>query len=81
MYYYLNPLLGKQPDYVILHVSTNDAISMISDVILKVLLLLQVHIESTLPSCVVILSELTTRYDDAKARLTLWTLNFYQTVI
>ena len=32
MYYYLNPLLGKQPDYVILHVSTNDAISMTSDV-------------------------------------------------
>ena len=57
MYYYLNPFLGKQPDYVILHVSTNDAISMTSDVLLKELLLLKVHIESTLPSLVVIISE------------------------
>ena len=45
MYYYLDPLLGDQLDYV--------------------------HIESTLPSCVVIISEPTTPYDDAKARLTI----------
>ena len=60
MYYYLNPLLlGKQPDYVILQFSNNDAISMISDVVLKELVLFKVPIESTLPSCIVKIADLT----------------------
>ena len=71
MYYNLKPLLEKQPDYVILHVSTNDAISKTSDVILIDLLSLKIYIESTLPSCVVIISEPTIRYDNAKARQTI----------
>ena len=34
MYHYLEPLLQKQPDYVILLVSTNDAIMKTSEYIL-----------------------------------------------
>ena len=56
---------------VFLHVSTNDAISKTSDVILKDLLLLKIYIESTLPSCVINISEPTIWYDNVKARLTI----------
>ena len=71
MYHYLEPLLQKQPDYVILHVSTNDAIMKTSESILTELLQLKTHIESTLPSCVVIISEPIIRMDNAKASFTI----------
>ena len=71
MYYYLKPLLNKQPNYIILHVSTNDAISKTFETILTELLQLKSHIELTLPSCNVIKSETITRSDNAKANITI----------
>ena len=56
MFYYLTTLLEKKPDYIILHVSTN-AITKTSDIILNELMALKSHIENTLPSCTVIISE------------------------
>ena len=54
VFHYLKPLLEKKPDYVSLHVSTNDAIT-------KTLMELKLHIENTLPSCVVIILEPTNK--------------------
>ena len=51
MFYYTKPLLEKKPDYIILHVSTNDAITKTSDIILNELMELKSHIENTLLSC------------------------------
>ena len=75
MFYYLKPLLQKKPDYIILHVSTNDVITKTSDIILNELMELQSHIENTLPSCTVIISEPTIRLDIAKASLTIKQIN------
>ena len=73
MFHYLKPLLEKKPDYVILHVSTNDAITKTSEV--KWINGIKVAIENTLPSCVVIISEPTIRLDSAKASLTIKHIN------
>ena len=71
MYHYLQPLLDKQPDHIILHISTNDAILKTSEEILTDLLQLKSHIESTLPSCNVIISEPIMRCDNGKANITI----------
>ena len=73
MFYYLKPLLEKKPDYI--NVSTNDIITKTSDIILNELMELKFHIENTLPSCTVIISEPTIRLDNAKASLTIKYIN------
>ena len=75
MFHYLKPLLEKKLDYRILHVSTNDAITKTSEVILNELMELKLHIENMLPSCVVIISQPTIRLDSAKASLTIKHIN------
>ena len=71
MYDYLAPLLKKEPDYVILHVGTNDSVTKSSDNILNELLDLKAHIERILPKATIILSQLIVRIDDVKANLTI----------
>ena len=60
MYDYLAPLLQKKPEYVVLHVSTNES----SDNVLNELIQLQHYVESSVPGITVIISEPITRYDD-----------------
>ena len=67
MYSYIKPLLEIQPDYIILHISTNDAVTKTSESILTELL----YVETTLPSCVVIISKPILRLDNAKANYTI----------
>ena len=69
-YHYLERLLQKQPDYVILHVSTNDDMKT-SEYILTGRLQLKTNIESTLPSCILIISEPIIRIDNAKTSFTI----------
>ena len=64
MYHYLYPLLQKQPEYVILHVGTNDCADYTSDVVLERLLLLKEHIELKVTGVKVIISEPMERFDD-----------------
>ena len=71
MYDYLAPLLKKEPDYVILHVGTNDSVTKSSDKILNELLDLKAHIESILPKATTILSQPIVRIDDVKVNLTI----------
>ena len=71
MYDYLTPLLQKEPDYVILHVGTNDTATKSSDKILNELLDLKAHIERVLPTATIILSQPIIRTDNVKANLTI----------
>ena len=71
MYSYIKPLREKQPDYIILHISTNGAVTKTSESILTELLQLKLYVETTLPSYVVIISEPILRLDNAKANFTI----------
>ena len=63
MYFYSYPLLRKQPDYVILHVGTNDCVGHTSDQVLRDLLALRQNIETVISGVKVILSQPVSRYD------------------
>ena len=63
MYYYLVPLLRKQPDKIILHVGTNDAPNMKTDEMLEELGKLKSLIWEMLPSIGIVLSTATIRAD------------------
>ena len=67
MYWYLQPLLAKEPDYLLLHVGSNNCLTHTADEILSDLLKLKQHIENTLPNCSVILSQPIIRCDNQKA--------------
>ena len=56
MFHYLVPLLEKMPDYVILHVGTNDAIDYEASDIVKKILQVKEFIKLTVPNCKVIIS-------------------------
>ena len=71
VYDYLASLLKKEPDYVILHVGTYDAVTKSSDKILNELLDLKAHIERILPKATIILSQPIVRIEDVKANLTI----------
>jgi hypothetical protein len=64
MYYYLYPLLRKHPEYLVLHVGTNDCVTHTSDRVLDDLLQLKRHIELKVPGIKVILSQPIMRYDN-----------------
>ena len=66
MYYYLYPLLSKEPDRILLHVGTNNCMSNDADEILLKILQLKAWIEDCLPNCTVILSEPIIRVDSPK---------------
>ena len=56
MFYYLVPLLEKNPDYVILHVGTNDAVDHQSSDIISKIFKLKEFIQLKVPNCKVIIS-------------------------
>ena len=71
MYYYVTPLLKKEPKVIILHIGTNDAVTKTSDTILDDILKLKFHIESQLIGVEVVISCPINRIDNSKARLTI----------
>ena len=71
MYWYIHPLLEKEPDYVLLHVGSNDCTTSNADIILDELLELKEHIQYTLPNSTVILSQPIIRTDIPKANKTM----------
>ena len=71
MYWYLYPLLKKEPDYVILHVGTNNCTYDTPEDILCNILRLKQHIQAVLPNCQVILSQPIIRTDSKKAASTM----------
>ena len=71
MNHHLMPIIAKQPDYLILHVGTNDATTNTSRKIIDDLLMLKCNILKQLPNCRVIVSKSTVQIDHGKANLTL----------
>ena len=63
-------ILNQNPDYVVLHVGTNNAKDMSSRIILDKLLQLKTAVLDSNENCKVILSQPMTRVDDGKACLT-----------
>ena len=72
---YIIPIIKKQPDYLILHVGTNDATTNTSKKIVDDLLILKSNISKQLPSCRIVLSKPIIRHDDGKANLTIRFVN------
>ena len=64
MYYYLYPLLRKEPEFLILQTASNDCSFSSTDTVLNDLILLKQHIEVAVPGITVIISEPIMRYDD-----------------
>ena len=75
MNHHLIPIVAKQPDYLILHVGTNDATTNTSRKITDDLLMLKSSIMKQLPNCRIIVSKSTIRIDHGKANLTLRNVN------
>ena len=71
MYWYLYPLLKKEPDHILLHVGSNNAMSMPADEILSNLIGLKNHIEKLLPECNVVISQPILRIDNMDASATM----------
>ena len=69
------PIITKRPDYLILHVGTNDATSNTSGKIIEYLLMLKCNILKQLPNYRVTVSKPTVRIDHGKANLTLRNVN------
>ena len=75
MNHHLMQIIAKQPDYLILHVGTNDATTSTSRKIIDDLLMLKCNILKQLPNCRVIVSKPTVRIDHGRANLTLRNVN------
>ena len=71
MFHYLVPLLEKMPDYVILHVGTNDAIDYEANDIVKKILQVKEFIKLRVPNCKVIISKPIKRHDNDNASHTM----------
>ena len=61
----------KQPDYLIIHVETNDATTNTSKKIVDNFLKQKSNILKELPSCRIVLSKPIIRHDDEKGNLTI----------
>ena len=75
MFSEINPMLQKEPDYIILNVGTNDSQRKSADQIVNELMKLKRHIENILPKCLVIISKPIMRTDIPKANLTIRYVN------
>ena len=64
------PIIKNKPDYLILHVGTNDTTTNSSRKIYVDLLMLRTNISKQLPKCRIVLSKPTIRHDHGKANLT-----------
>ena len=71
----IKPILKQKPDYIVLHVGTNNAKDMSSRIILDRLLQLKTAALDSNGSCKVLLSQPMTRVDDGKSCLTILKLN------
>ena len=67
MFQYLLPLLEKMPDYVILHVGTNDAMDYEASAIVKKILQVKEFIKLRVPNCKVIISRPIKRHGNDNA--------------
>ena len=65
----MKPLLRKLPDYIILHIGTNDALDNTSREILDKILKLKTYKQKELPKCKITISTPIKRYDHGKASL------------
>ena len=70
MHQYLEPLLQKCPDTVILHVGTNNCVNESSRVVLDKIFNLKSFIQKSLPQYKVIIPNVINRIEDDKASLT-----------
>ena len=68
--YHVHPILRKKPNYIIIHIGTNNATHSIFREILDKLLKLKTLIKETLPETEVTFSAPTIRSDNGKAALT-----------
>ena len=75
MYAYMKPLLRKLPDYIILHIGTNDALNNISREILDKILKLKTYMQKELMKCKITISTPTKLHDHGKASLTILRLS------
>ena len=73
--HYIVPIIKSKPDYLILHVGTNDATTNSSRKIVDDLLMLKTNISKELPNCRIVLSKPTIRHDHGKANLTIRNVN------
>ena len=71
MYDYLKPLLRKLPDYIFLHIGTNDALNNTSREILDKILKMKTYIQKELPKCKITISTPIKRHDHGEASLTI----------
>ena len=69
------PIIKKQPDYLILHVGTDDAATNTPKKIVDDLLILKPNISKQLPRCRIVLSKPIIRHDKGKANLTIRNVN------
>ena len=67
MFHCLVPLLEEMPDYVILHVGTNDAMDYEASAIVKKILQVKEFIKLRVPNCKIIISRPTKRHDNDNA--------------
>ena len=66
----IKPILRHKPEYIILHVGTNDTLKLSPNEILDKILQLKTKIEEINRDCKVIISTLTYRFDNRKASST-----------
>ena len=66
----IKPILRHKPEYIILHVGTNDTLKLSPNEILDKILELKTKIEEINRDCKVIISTLTYRFDNRKASST-----------
>ena len=71
MYDYMKPLLRKLPDYIILHIGTNDAVNNTSREILDKILKLKTYVQKQLLKCQITISTPIKQSDHGKASLTI----------
>ena len=69
MFHCLVPLLEKMPDYVLLHVGTNDAMDYEASAIVKKILQIKEFIKQRVPNCKVIISRPIKRHDNDASRV------------
>ena len=75
MNHHLIQIITKRPDYLILHVGTNDSTTNASRKIIDDLLMLKCNILKQIRNCRVIVSKPTVQIDHGKANLTLRNVN------
>ena len=73
--HYIVPIIKNKPDYLILHVGTNDATTNSSRKTVDDLLMLRTNISKQLQDCRIVALKPTTRHDYGKANLTVRNIN------